>query len=92
MELGSTQRAAFAVSFSVGGRFRSFGELEDKLKRYEGSTFTKFWKRDCRTVEAARRRMDRPLADCIKHYEVTYRCIHGERKFKARGEGKRATM
>ena len=66
MELESTQRAAFAVSFSVGQRFRSFGELEDKLKRYEGSTFTKFWKRDCRTVEAARRRMDRPLADCIK--------------------------
>ena len=88
----STQTAASAVSFSLGERFRSFGELEDKLKRYEKSTFTKFWKRDCRTVEAARRRMDRPLADCITYYEVTYRCIHGGRKFKARGEGKRATM
>ena len=66
----STQTAASAVSFSLGERFRSFGELEDKLKRYEESIFTKFWKRDCRTVEAARRRMDRPLADCITYYAV----------------------
>ena len=34
----STQTAASAVSFSLGDRFRSFGELEDKLKRYEEST------------------------------------------------------
>lgn len=80
------------MSFSVGERFRSFDELEEMLKRYEESTFTKFWKRDSRTVEAARRRMDRPLADCIKDYEVSYRCIHGGRKFKARGEGKRVSL
>ena len=36
----STQTAASAVSFSLWERFRSFGELEDKLKRYEESTFT----------------------------------------------------
>ena len=58
----SMQTAASGVSFSLGERFRSFGELEDKLKRYEESTFTKFWKRDCRTVEAARRRMARQTA------------------------------
>ena len=80
------------VSFSLGERFQSFAELEEKLKRYEALTFTKFWKRDSRTVEAARRRMNRPLADCIVYYEVTYRCIHGGRKFKARGKGKRATI
>ena len=52
-----------AVSLLLGERFQSFGSLEDKLKQYEESTFTKFWKRDYRTVEAAWRRMDRPLAD-----------------------------
>ena len=36
------QTAASAVSFSLGERFRSFGEFEDKLKRYEESKFTKF--------------------------------------------------
>lgn len=44
MESTSTQRAASVVSFSVGERFQAFGELEDKLKWYEESTFTKFWK------------------------------------------------
>ena len=53
MDHESTQTAASAVSFALGERFLSFGELEDKLKRYKESTFTKFWKRDCRTVEAA---------------------------------------
>ena len=80
------------VSFSVGERFQSPGELEEKLRKYELTTYTKFWKNDCRTVEAARRRINRPLTDCIAYYEVTYSCIHGGRKFKARGEGKRATM
>ena len=91
MDMESVKSTQSAVSFLVGERFRSFGEVEDKVKRYEGSTFTKFWKRDCRTAEAARRWMDRPLVDCIKYYEITYHCIHGGRKFKARGEGKRAT-
>jgi len=77
MESTSTQRAASVVSFSVRERFRAFGELEDELKRYEESTFTKFWKRDCRTVEDARRRMDRPVADGIKYYEATYHYIQG---------------
>ena len=85
LDIESTQTAASAVSFSLGERFRSIGELEDKLKQYEESTFTKFWKRDCRTVEAARRRMDRPLSDSITYYEVTYSCIHGRRQFKERG-------
>ena len=44
LDIESTQTAASAVSFSLGERFRSIGELEDKLKQYEESTFTKFWK------------------------------------------------
>ena len=36
--------------------------------------------------------MDRLLGDGITYYDVTYRFIHGGRKFKVRGEGKRATV
>ena len=63
-----------------------------KIKRYEVATYTQWWKRDSRTVEAARKRLSRHLSDSILYYEVGFRCIHGGRKFKARGEGKRATM
>ena len=40
MESTQTAASGSAVSFSLGERFRSFGELEDKLKRYEESKFT----------------------------------------------------
>ena len=40
----TTQRAASVISISVGERFRAFGELEDKLKRYEESHLPSFGK------------------------------------------------
>ena len=80
------------VSFSVGDKFPSFKQLEAKIKTYEEKNYVKFWKRDCRTIEAARKRMNRSLSENIKYYEVTYCCIHGGKKFKGRGEGKRSSM
>ena len=80
------------VSFSVGDIFPAFEQLEAKIKSYEEQNYVKFWKRDCRTIEAARKRVNRSLSDNIKYYEVTYCCIHGGKKFKARGEGKRSSM
>ena len=80
-----------AVKFSLGECFNSYDEFEKKLESYEASTSTKYWRRDSRTVEAARKRVNRPIADKLKYYELLYRCIHGGRKFKARGDGKRAT-
>ena len=43
---------------------------------------------DSRTIEAAHRRIDRPS---LKYYEVVYACIHGGRKFKSQGKGRRAS-
>ena len=75
--------------FSIGKKFNSFADLQERLLVYESSTYTKLWRRDSRTVEAARKRINRPISDAITYYEMTYSCIHGGKKFSARGEGKR---
>ena len=80
------------ISFCVRERFKSFQQLEEKIQQYEQQHFVKFWKRDCRTVQAAQKRVNRPLSEHIKYYEVTFCCIHGGKKFKARGEGKRSSL
>jgi len=79
------------VSFHIGERFKSFQELENEVKRFEVATSTKFWIRDSRTIESARKRTSRQLSDSLKYYQVSFRCIHGGRKFQARGGGKRST-
>ena len=78
------------VSFYIGQRFQLFDDLHSHIKRYEAQHFVQFWCRDSRTVQAAQKRVSRPLSDKIKYYQLTYGCIHGGKKFnKARGEGKR---
>ena len=79
------------VSFAVGESFSSFQELESKVKLYEEEQYVQLWKRDSRTVQTAQKRMTRHLSEEIKYYELTLCCIHGGKKFKPRGEGKRAT-
>ena len=32
----------------------------------------KVWKRDCRTADAVRRRVNKALNDCLKYCEVTF--------------------
>ena len=82
---------AEGVTFQIGDRFNTFEELECKLKLYENATSTKFWMRDCRTVNAAaRKRTTRPLSDFIKYYQVSYRCIHGGRKFVPKRDRRKA--
>ena len=46
------------ISFSVGETFLAFEQLEAKIKSYEEQNYVKFWKRDCRTIEAARKRIN----------------------------------
>ena len=77
--------------FTISEKFRSFDDLRAKVSRYEKETFVKLWKRDSRTVQAAKKRMTKHLSNDIKYYEVTYACIHGGKKFKPRGKGQRQT-
>ena len=87
---GTVARSS-APSFFVGQQFQMFEELERHLKLHEGHNFVQFWRRDSRTIEAAQRRVNKAISDELKYYEITYRCIHGGKKFKARGTGKRTT-
>ena len=80
-----------SLSFYVGQQFSKFEDLEQHLKVYEQQQFVKFWRRDSRTIEAAQKRVNKPIRDQLKYYEITYNCIHGGKKFKTRGEGKRCT-
>ncbi|CAI8028484.1 hypothetical protein GBAR_LOCUS16243 [Geodia barretti] len=79
------------VSFCVGELFHSFTDLEDKIKSYKEQAFCELWKRDARTIAAARKRMGRPMKEELKYYELKYCCIHGGQPFKAKGRGIRST-
>ena len=78
-------------SFVMGELFQTYDDLEKKLERYERQTFTEFWKRDTRTVESAKKSMDRQLKKELKYYEVKFCCIHGGKSFKPKGKGIRST-
>ena len=71
--------------------FTSYEDLQTKVSLFEKQTFVKLWKRDSRSVEAASKCLNRALSDKLKYYEVTFYCIHGGKKFKAKGEGIRST-
>ena len=79
------------VSFRVGDMFSSFDELDLKLKRFERTNFMQFWKRDARTIEAAKKRVERFLKPELKYYEIKYCYIHGGQAFKPKGKGMRCT-
>ena len=70
------------VSFFVGQQFQSFEDLQRHLKLYESQHFGV---ETHGQTKRHRKKVNRPLSE---YYDVTYRCIHGGRKFKARGEGK----
>ena len=79
-------------SFEIGECFKTFDEVETRVKEYEQANFVQLWKRDARTVEAARKRINRPLHDRIKYYEIVFSCIHGGKKFSSKGKGKRSCL
>ena len=70
------------ISFCVGERFKSYQQLEVKIQQYEQQHFVKLWKRDCRTIQAAQRRVNRALS-----YEVTLAAFMVERSSKPEGKG-----
>ncbi len=76
-----------AIHFKIGDKFYSMGEFELKV---EEQAFVKLWRRDSRTISAARKRgIERPLKSDLKYYDLKYCCIHGGRSFKPRGNGSR---
>ena len=75
------------VSFCVGDLFFTFQELDNKLKAYEKAHFVQFWKRDARTIEAAKKRLNKFLKPELRYYEIKLCCIHGGQRFKSKSKG-----
>lgn len=90
-DASTPQISGDAVSFALGDRFESFDGLQSLIKKYEQANFMQFWKRDARTVDAAKKRLDRPLNPALKYYEVKFCCIHGGQTFRSSGKGIRTT-
>ena len=86
VEVGSDE-----VTFCVGDLFSTFQELDAKVRAYEKAHFAQFWKRDARTIEAAKKRLDKFLKPELKYYEIKLCCIHGGQSFKSKGKGSRHT-
>ena len=83
--------AQSTVAISVGDTFGGVEEFEAPLKAYKKESYVEFWRRDSRTIEAARRRgVNRPIKAELKYYELKY-CIYGGQVFKPSGKGTRST-
>ena len=82
---------SYRISFSLGEEFESYEELEKKLNEYKAENYVEFWKRDARTVECAKRRLNKPLKQELRYYEIKFCCIHGGQTFKTKGKGVRVT-
>ena len=57
------------VLIAVGKKFGSFADLERTITLFEEKNFVKFWKREARTIEAAKKRIDRHINPKLKYYE-----------------------
>lgn len=77
------------MEFKVGDKFEDIEELEKKIKQFECENFFLLWKRDCRSVEAAKHRVKRFVNPRLKYYEVKYACVEGGRDFNTEGKGLR---
>ena len=76
------------VGFKVVYSFNTFNEFGAALERFKSTRFVDFWRRDCRTIEAARRRgITRPLKVELRYHELKYCCIHGWQAYRCRGKG-----
>lgn len=56
--------------FTFGDFFDSLSAVENKISLYESTRFVKFWKREARTIEVARKQVVQYLNPDLKYYEI----------------------
>ena len=61
--------------------------MESKIKLYQDEKFVKFWKREARRINTAKKRIDRYMNPELKYYEVKFCYIHGGQRFKSQAKG-----
>ena len=79
------------VTFSVGDEFQSFSDLEVQADEFEEANSIKLWKRDCRTIAAAKKRLDRHLDNKLNYYSNKFCFVHGGQNCRKQGKGLRNT-
>lgn len=81
------------MSLTVGDKFQSFALWEEAVKKYELENYVQLWRRDARTIQAAKKRLtsttDRQFNEDLQYYELKYCCIKGGRKYTTRTTGSR---
>ena len=78
-----------AHSIHMGQKFKHYQAFESALEHYQIAESVQFNKRDSRTVQKAKPRLQKNLNEQVKYYQISRYCIHGGKNFKARGTGVR---
>ena len=87
--VSATRSAGYTMEvLRAGNSFRTFNELEIKIQEFERTFSIQLYKRDARTVDAAKKQVNRPLSAAIKYYETRYCCISGGKAFKTRARAR----
>lgn len=78
--------------FTLGQKFNSFKELEDKIKSYQNERYVQLYRRDSRSIKAAQKRTPKKAVNVkpeLVYAYLEYCCIHGGKKFKSESAGTR---
>ncbi|KAF2904796.1 hypothetical protein ILUMI_01361 [Ignelater luminosus] len=75
-----------SLGINLRDEFDTYEDFDKKLKELSKKNFVHFWKRDCRTVEGAKKKTERYIDPKIKYYQLKYSCVHGGRMFKKKNE------
>ena len=65
------------ASFQVGKLFSDYNTLQDEIQKFESENFVKLYKKESRTIEAAKKRCpNKRFSPDIKYSEVAFACVH----------------
>ena len=62
------------MSLTVGDKFQSFALWEEAVKKYELENYVQLWRREARTIQAAKKRLtsttDRQFNEDLQYYDT----------------------
>jgi len=77
------------LGLKVGDKYSSFKEWHSKLEEASRANYVRFWKRDSRTIETAKRKVRRPLKTELEFYNLRYSCFFAQKTRTRQTLGKR---
>eukprot|EP00118_Oscarella_pearsei_P025641 m.308518 g.308518 ORF g.308518 m.308518 type:complete len:240 (+) comp44144_c0_seq1:143-862(+) len=78
------------IRIEEGMEFGSLDELSETIRKWEQQNYVQLYRRDSRTIEAAKKRMTKRIfRDELGFSDIHYACVHGGRKFVSKSAGKR---